>query len=94
MITPGPWMVNGRTAAGWRVDAVGAEREGADFLRSPDAIIPGESDAKAVAALPDLIRALAGLLHAVRHWSGPAPRAVVAAGLTAEAALQRAGVDL
>jgi hypothetical protein len=35
--------------------------------------------------------ALTNLLSAVRHWSGPAPKKVVAAGLVAEAALNEVG---
>ena len=33
--TPGPWTINGKTHSGWRIDSLGVEREGADFINNP-----------------------------------------------------------
>lgn len=53
----GPWMKNGKTAAGWRIDDSDPNRSGIGFLLTPTAIVPDDANAEFIAeARYDVIR--------------------------------------
>lgn len=53
----GPWMKNGKTAAGWRIDDSDPDRGGIGFLLTPTAIVPGDANAEFIAeARYDVVR--------------------------------------
>lgn len=50
---PGPWMRNGKTAAGWRIDDADPSRLGIVFILTPTAIVPGDANAAFIAEARD-----------------------------------------
>lgn len=46
---PAPWMRNGKTAAGWRIDNADPNRVGIAFILTPTAIVPTDADAEFIA---------------------------------------------
>jgi hypothetical protein len=70
--TPGPWTINGKTHSGWRIDSLGVEREGADFINNPVGFATTVEDGRLMIAAPEMLEALrcivsdsSGLLSAV-----------------------------
>jgi hypothetical protein len=51
--SPGPWMRNGKTAAGWRIDDTDPNRVGLAFLLTPTAVVPGDRNAEFIAEARD-----------------------------------------
>ena len=47
----GPWIVNGMTATGHRIDAMGEEKSGIDFLQHPVAVCIKREDAEYICAM-------------------------------------------
>src|SRR3990167_8749377 len=58
----GPWRVNGKTGAGWRIDSLDGSRVGLDFLQHPVALVPSKGDADAIACLPELVERVEAVL--------------------------------
>lgn len=51
--SPGPWMKNGKTSAGWRIDDADPNRTGMVFFLTPTAIVPRDANADFIAAARD-----------------------------------------
>lgn len=46
---PSPWMKNGKTAHGWRIDDCDPEKVGMAMIMNPVAIVPGDANAEFIA---------------------------------------------
>ena len=46
---PAPWMRNGKTSAGWRIDDADPTRVGISFILTPTAIVPRDENAVFIA---------------------------------------------
>ena len=64
--SPGPWMKNGRTHAGWRIDDADPNRTGMVFLLTPTAIVPGDDNAAFVAGARDDVPRLVAEIRRLR----------------------------
>ena len=50
--TSGPWGVNGKTAAGWRIDSMNPRgKSGFEFIMNPVALVPKKEDAELIVKL-------------------------------------------
>ena len=68
---PGPWMRNGKTAAGWRIDNADPNRVGIAFMLTPTAIVPSDADAEFIAeAREDVPALIAEILRLRREVAG------------------------
>jgi hypothetical protein len=69
--TPGPWEANkyGSRAAHWQVDKTDSERVIASMTRGEDA----EANARLIAAAPELLEALEGILFELGLNGGATP---------------------
>ncbi len=55
--TKEPWVINGKTAAGWRIDSINPQgMSGFDHIMNPVAIVPKEDDAKLIILAPKLLK--------------------------------------
>lgn len=46
--TPRPWIINGKTSAGWRIDPMIPTRTGIGFTMNPIAIVLNREDAELI----------------------------------------------
>lgn len=52
MTTLRPWAINGKTAAGWRIDSINPQGlSGFKFVMNPVAIVPDKDDAELILKL-------------------------------------------
>lgn len=70
-----PWIVNGKTGVGYRIDSMGEERTGMDFLTKPVAIVPKLEDANFIVELLDQNEEMKELLKDVLLLGAEVPGA-------------------
>ncbi len=55
--TKEPWAINGKTAAGYRIDSINPQgRSGLDHIMNPVAIVPRKGDAELIILAPELLK--------------------------------------
>lgn len=64
--SPGPWMVNGKAAGGWRIDDGNPDRVGMAFLLTPTALVMKKEDADFIAESRDDIPRLVAEIRRLR----------------------------
>jgi hypothetical protein len=73
MLTPGPWIVNGKARGDWcdlwRIDGCGAAAKvGVEFLMNPVALVKAKEDAETIAQVPEILSLLVAIRHCLKSY--------------------------